>query len=258
LVTEVSDWLYNEFVASGKLPLILCFVSFILTFAVTRISTRMIRAGKGPFRDNVTSGGVHIHHAVYGVVLLTSGAVLALGAQTVGWRSCAGVLVGVGMSLVLDEFALILHLQDVYWSQQGRLSVDAISLTGAVLLLALIGVTPLGVADSSDGEVTTRLGVAVALLVHGALLALCLTKGKYGTALFGLFVPIALLVGLLRLARPRSLWARQFYSEEKTVRAVERASSFDARWQKRRDWWTNLIGGRPNEDAGSHSSRENQ
>lgn len=248
-MTEVSDWLNDEFVASGKLPLILCFVSFILTFAVTRISTRMIRAGKGPFRDNVTSGGVHIHHAVYGVVLLTSGAVLALGAQTVGWRSFAGVLVGVGMSLVLDEFALILHLQDVYWSKEGRLSVDAISLTGAVLLLALIGITPLGVADSTDGEVRTRLGVALVLLVHAALLALCLIRGKYGTALFGLFVPIALVVGVLRLARPRSLWARQFYNEERTARAVERAATFDARWKKRRDRWTNFIGGAPEDEA---------
>ncbi len=130
----MGDWLYDEFVASGKLPLILCFVSFIVTFAVTRLSTRMIRAGKGPFRDKVTSGGVHVHHAVYGIVLLTSGAVLALGAQTIGWRSVAGVLAGSGMSLVLDEFALILHLQDVYWTQEGRLSIDVISLTAAFLL----------------------------------------------------------------------------------------------------------------------------
>jgi hypothetical protein len=69
----------------------------------------MIRAGKGPFRDNVTPDGVHLHHAVYGIASLTVGAVVALGATSTFWRSVAGILVGAGMSLVLDEFALILH-----------------------------------------------------------------------------------------------------------------------------------------------------
>ena len=245
----MGEWLYDEFVASGKLPLILCFVAFIVTFAVTRLSTRMIRAGKGPFRDKVTSGGVHIHHAVYGVVLLTAGAVLALGAQTIGWRSVAGVMAGIGMSLVLDEFALILHLQDVYWTQEGRLSIDVISLTAAFLLLALIGVTPLGIGEATDGEVYTRWGGMLVLLLHGSLLALCLAKGKYGLSLFGVFIPVVLVVGAIRMARPHSVWARRFYDSAKLARADARAEQFDARWVVRRDWWTNLIGGRPSDDA---------
>jgi hypothetical protein len=244
----VSDWLYDEFVASGKLPLILCFVSFIVTFAVTRLSTRMIRAGKGPFRDKVTSGGVHVHHAVYGVVLLTSGAVLALGAQTVGWRSVAGVMAGIGMSLVLDEFALILHLEDVYWTQEGRLSIDVISLTAAFLLLALIGVTPLGIGEATDGEIYTRMSGMLVLFLHGLLLALCLAKGKYGLSLFGVFIPVVLLVGAIRMARPHSAWARRAYDAAKLARADARAEQFDARWVVRRDWWTNLIGGKPTDD----------
>jgi hypothetical protein len=254
----VGDWLYDEFVASGKLPLILCFVSFIVTFAVTRLSTRMIRAGKGPFRDKVTSGGVHVHHAVYGIVLLTSGAVLALGAQTIGWRSVAGVLAGSGMSLVLDEFALILHLQDVYWTQEGRLSIDVISLTAAFLLLALVGVTPLGIGEATDGEVYTRWGGLLLLVVHGALLALCLAKGKYGLSLFGVFIPVVLVVGALRMARPHSAWARRFYDTAKLARADARAEQFDARWVVRRDWWTNLIGGRPSDEVTSGATERNR
>ena len=254
----MGDWFYDEFVASGKLPLILCFVSFIVTFAVTRLSTRMIRAGKGPFRDKVTSGGVHVHHAVYGIVLLTSGAVLALGAQTIGWRSVAGVLAGSGMSLVLDEFALILHLEDVYWTQEGRLSIDVISLTAAFLLLALVGVTPLGIGEATDGEVYTRWGGILLLLMHGFLLALCLAKGKYGVSLFGVFLPVVLIFGALRMARPHSVWARRFYDTSKLARAEARAERFDARWLVRRDWWTNLIGGRPSDEVTSSATERDR
>jgi len=239
----MGDWLHEEFVQSGKLPLTLCFVAFIVAFAITRIATRMIRAGKGPFRDNVTPDGVHVHHAVYGIGSLMVGAVVALGATSTFWRSVAGILVGAGMSLVLDEFALILHLKDVYWSREGRLSVDVISLTAAVLLLALIGATPLGIGEASNGEVYTRLGTTLVVVLHGSLLAICLAKGKYGVSLFGLFVPVISTIGSIRLARPRSAWARHFYSEAKLERATGRSTAFDARWGSRWNWWTNFVGG---------------
>src|SRR5689334_25446386 len=95
---------------AGQVPFLLLFVSFLVTFAATRTITRMIRAGVGPFRNNV-AGGVHIHHAVPGIVLTVVGACLsvAVGGRR-PWAEAAGVVIGVGASLILDELALILHL----------------------------------------------------------------------------------------------------------------------------------------------------
>ena len=68
------SWFQREVVDEGKLPLFLCLVAFLLTFVATRVITRLIRAGKGPFKDNVSEGGLHVHHAVPGMFLLIIGA----------------------------------------------------------------------------------------------------------------------------------------------------------------------------------------
>jgi hypothetical protein len=111
----MASWWHRDMIAAGKLPLMLCFLAFVVTFVLTRTITRMIRDGRGPFRNQVTPSGTHIHHSVPGIILLIIGAFTAVGGpDSLGWRSFAGVAVGIGTSLVLDEFALILHLQDVY------------------------------------------------------------------------------------------------------------------------------------------------
>src|ERR1700742_556471 len=131
----------------------LCFLAFVVTFIATRTIPRLIRDGRGPFHNNVTGGGLHIHHAVPGLILLIVGALTAVGGpDSVGWLGFAGVTVGIGMSLVLDEFALILHLQDVYWSGEGQLSIEAVCLTAACIVLVLTGFSPLGVQHAAPVE----------------------------------------------------------------------------------------------------------
>ena len=137
----MGDWWQTEIVDPGKQPLLLCSVAFVVTFAVTRVIVRSIRAGKGGLKDNVV-GGVHIHHAVPGIILMAVFGLMGLGAQSTGWQSVAGVGFGAGLALVLDEFALILHLQDVYWGNEGRTSVDAVFLTAGVLFFVLVGSSP--------------------------------------------------------------------------------------------------------------------
>src|ERR1700760_2951796 len=147
----------------------LCLVAFVVTFATTRTITRLIRDDRGPFRNNVR-GGVHIHHAVPGLILLIIGALTAVGGpDQLGWQSFAGITVGIGMSLVLDEFALILHLQDVYWSGEGQLSVEAVSLAAACLGLTLVGFTPFGIDDVGDVERVVRVSATGVLIVDGVL-----------------------------------------------------------------------------------------
>src|SRR6201987_84088 len=168
-VSVMLSWWHRDVSAAGKLPLMLCFVSFVLTFVSTRAITRLIRDGRGPFR-NVTAGGTHIHHSVPGIVLLMIGAFTAVGGPgTVAWLSFSAVAIGIGTSLVLDEFALILHLQDVYWSGEGQLSVEAVSLTAACLGLALVGFSPFGVKDVDDIELSLRLTATGVLIVDGVL-----------------------------------------------------------------------------------------
>ncbi|NEE54027.1 hypothetical protein G3M55_56670, partial [Streptomyces sp. SID8455] len=98
-------------------------------------------------------GGVHIHHVVPGVVLTVIGGFGAVASSRQGIAAgvCA-VIFGVGAGLVLDEFALILHLDDVYWTEEGRQSVEVVVLTVSLVVLVLAGFSPLGVDDVSEDE----------------------------------------------------------------------------------------------------------
>ena len=242
----MSSWWERDVIAAGKLPLGLCFLAFVVTFVSTRTITRLIRDGRGPFRNNVTASGTHIHHAVPGLILLIIGAFTAIGGPgSLGWLSFSGVAVGVGMSLVLDEFALILHLQDVYWSGEGQISVEAVTLTAACLGLALVGFSPFGIQGASGIERSVRLSATVLLLIDGVFAVTCGLKGKYRCALFGLFLPPVAWVGAVRLARPKSIWARRRYHRERLERATRRAADFDRRWAPVQTDWEDFIGGRP-------------
>lgn len=125
--------------------LFLSSVAFFTAFAVVRGITHAIRAGIGPFR-NLSLGGRHLHHLVLGIVgLLTSGYLWLIrvgtgkrGQDDALSRSTA-MIYGAGSAITLDEFALWLNLEDVYWAKQGRESVDAVILFGAVLSIGLWG-----------------------------------------------------------------------------------------------------------------------
>lgn len=120
-------------------------ISFFLTFATVRILTHSIRAGRGPFH-NMEVGGRHIHHLVWGILLLLIvgyGWLLQIGTDIRARSRWPGrmmsFLYGAGAALTLDEFALWLNLQDVYWERQGRVSIDAVLLFGALLAIGLLG-----------------------------------------------------------------------------------------------------------------------
>jgi hypothetical protein len=242
----VHRWWHRDVIAAGKLPLMLCFLAFVVTFLVTRTITRLIRDNRGPFHNQVTSGGTHIHHSVPGLILLIVGAFTAVGGpNSLGWQGFAAVAVGVGVSLVLDEFALILHLQDVYWSGEGQLSVEAVSLTAACLGLGLVGFSPFGVEDVDNVEQSLRLSATGVLIVDALLAVVCVLKGKYRSALFGLFLPPFAVLGAIRLARPSSVWARQRYDEKRLTHATRRAAEFDHRWDPVLIDWEDFVGGKP-------------
>ncbi len=243
-----GDWWYDNIVEPGKLPMLLCLGAFVVTFILTRAITRMIRAGVGPFKNNVSSSGVHIHHAVPGILLLIFGALMAIRGPGSPWIEIAAVIIGVGTSLILDEFALILHLEDVYWSEEGRVSVELAGLTAACIGFVMLGTSPLGVDDVGAGELSIRLTLLTGLLIQALLIVICLLKAKYRAALISCFLPVVAWVCAIRLARPNSWWARHLYrGKKREKRAVERAAKFDRRWDPKWRWVSDLIAGSPSE-----------
>ncbi|MFH8406073.1 hypothetical protein ACH4FX_15020 [Streptomyces sp. NPDC018019] len=243
----MGHWWFRNIIEPGKLPLLLALVSFVLTFAVTRVITRLIRAGKGPFR-NIAPGGLHIHHVVPGVVLMVVGGFTALAGGRHGYGSgIAAVLFGMGVGLVLDEFALILHLDDVYWSEQGTKSVEIVIVTFALVALILGGALPFGVNELDPDEFHNRFRVVRTVGLNFLLALVALFKGKGRMAVIGVFVPFVALFGAVRLARPNSPWAKRFYRRRPKARAKAKVRAFrhDRRWNGLRRRVNHVIGGTP-------------
>ncbi|MFJ8693633.1 hypothetical protein [Streptomyces roseolilacinus] len=242
----MDHWFTRNIVEPGKLPLLLALSSFVLTFLATRTVTRLIRAGRGPFRD-VSTGGVHIHHVVPGVVLTLVGGFGSIGARGQVAAAVCALLFGTGAGLVLDEFALILHLADVYWTEQGRKSVEAVVLTTALVALVLGGSSPLGVDSLTPEERRDRANVLLTVGTNLLFVVVALLKGKFRTAVIGALVPFVALVGALRLARPDSPWARRAYRRRPRARARAglRAYRHDRRWAGLTRRFQGVVGGFP-------------
>ena len=108
----------------GQRAALLSWLSFTATFAGVRGITWSIRAGKGPF-GNLSLGGEHLHHYMWGIGILAGvGAVAVRGEDEQRRHPAVALSYGGGLALIIDEFALLLDLKDVYWAQQGRVSVD--------------------------------------------------------------------------------------------------------------------------------------
>ncbi|MBV8927936.1 MAG: hypothetical protein JO152_02260 [Mycobacteriaceae bacterium] len=238
-----------------------CLIAFILTFFVTRTIVRYIRhlsESDAPRKwwqpRNIGHGSLHIHHVVIGVVLVMISGVTMVTLAVDGGQAqftVTAVLFGVGAALVLDEFALILHLSDVYWAEDGRTSVDAVFAAAAVAGLLMLGLNPLSFFDlgmwRDNNSVLARIAVVAAALFTLALAVVVLLKGKVWTGLVGMFFTPLLVIGAIRLSRPHAPWARWRYTKRprRMHRALERE-----RWLRRpvvqaKLWLQDAISGMP-------------
>lgn len=238
--------------SSGKEPLFLLFLAFLITFALTRLYTRLARVyGWG----SASVGGVHLHHAVPGLVLALGAGLLSF----TPWgndspaQDVLAITFGVGAAFVLDEWALIFHLDDVYWSQEGRSSIDAVMVGSAVAGILMHTASPFGLQESEYPGPRTAVFALLALNYVFALV--CFTKGKSVVGAVGLLVPFVAVVGAARLAKPGSPWSRWFYELERgsdrrrdeRARKRERAlRRYDLGWQGRLERKiADVIGGAP-------------
>jgi hypothetical protein len=112
-------------------------VSFVLSFGVVRTSTVAIRSRGtfGPFRD-LHLGRRHIHHYVPGIAIALIAGGASIVSRNEGWDKWLALPFGTGLALTLDESALLLELEDVYWTEEGVISLQ-ITLAAIALLGAL-------------------------------------------------------------------------------------------------------------------------
>ncbi|MGB3770823.1 MAG: hypothetical protein WBA00_06750 [Rhodococcus sp. (in: high G+C Gram-positive bacteria)] len=241
----------------GRIPLLFFLVGFVAGFLFIRFSVRMIRAQVSWWPGNVTPGGHHVHHVVFGVVaMMVSGVgtitVFVDGTQTTG--AVLATIFGIGSALVLDEFALIFYLEDVYWAEQGRTSVDAVFVAVAATVLLLFGFTPLELFDVEAfreyPDIAIRSVVVVVAVINLLLAAIVLAKGKIWTGLVGLFFFPLLLIGAIRLSRPGAPWARWRYTRrpKRMDKALRRERTLRRPVVRAKVWLQNVIAGTPDID----------
>jgi hypothetical protein len=136
--------------------------SFAATFIAVRSITYMLRERRsvGPFR-NVRLGRRHIHHFVPGIVIAFAAGAAAILTRDEDLEPWLALPFGVGMGLTLDESALLLELEDVYWSREGLLSVQI-----TLAVMALLGALGLGLRVLRRGEEVLLEGPEPAPLVR--------------------------------------------------------------------------------------------
>jgi hypothetical protein len=235
---------HDEIVEPGKQPILVLLIGLIVGFGIIRTSTRMIRAQVKWWPGNVSAGGVHLHHELFGVVLMLVSGVISFGiTQLHPWLEILAFIFGFGAGLVLDEFALLLRLKDVYWSKEGRTSIDAVIVTVSLIALLLVHAVPFGLRDVSSGEATSRWLVFSIVAANFFFILVTALKGKFWLALLGTFVPFVGIVGAVRLATPTSPWARKRYGEKEMERARRRVVP----WDRRKHRLVSLIGGAPSQ-----------
>lgn len=244
----VTDF-YNRIAEHELQGLYLVLIGFILSFAFIRMSTRLMRSPKVPWWPGsiVSDGGVHLHHLVFGIVTMMiagAGGFAAFGNSP--WTEICAFAFGIGAGLTIDEFALWVYLDDVYWAEEGRSSIDATVIAAAAMMLALLGFTPFTI---EDGSIESILGTAVSALVVFLLVAICFLKGRILHGTIGFFVfPIAL-YGACRLGKPRSAWARRRYEERRPKKQARSEERFppDRRTERFKNAFRDMVGGKPSE-----------
>jgi hypothetical protein len=244
-----TDFWQDQILADDKQGLFLVLVGFILSFAFIRMSTRLMRSPRVPWWPGsvVSESGVHVHHLVFGIVtMMIAGAV---GFSVLGESPYAEICAfafGVGAGLTIDEFALWVYLDDVYWAEEGRSSIDATVIAAAGMILILLGFSPF---SFETGSVDTTIGSIVGAAAVFALVAICFAKQRlmHGTVGFFIF-PIAI-YGAARLGKPGSPWARKRYRDRNPAKQARAEKRFppDRRTERFKNAFRDIVGGKPSQ-----------
>jgi hypothetical protein len=244
----VSDLdLFTSAPEPGRESAFLLLLAFLVSFLFIRTSARLARSPRVTWwPGSVEAGGVHLHHLVWGIsLLLVAGFAAFVTDLYAPWWQITAIAFGIGAGLTLDEFALWVYLKDVYWSAEGRDSLDAVIVAAVLAGLVVAGVQPFELDDT--GSLVGAIAAAVVVL---ALAAIAFGKGRILLGAISMFVPVVGLYAAVRLARPGSPWASRRYRGErapKLERARERFGP-EQRGEVVRRRFLDAIGGAPSVD----------
>jgi hypothetical protein len=246
----ISDFWNDQLVAHDRQWLFLVLLGLVLSFGFIRLSTRLMRSPRVPWWPGsvVSDSGLHVHHLVFGIALMiAAGTISFAGFATSPIYEICAFAFGVGIGLTIDEFALWLHLDDVYWSKEGRSSIDAAVLVVAAIGLALVGIRPFDVTTDSVGAVA---GSVIVLLLNLAMVLICLAKQRLVHGTIGFLVPPLAIYGACRIGKPSSPWARRLYGERRPAKQAKAALRFspDRRTERFKERVRDILGGATEED----------
>jgi hypothetical protein len=237
------EHIYDLVVADeGRQRAFVCLAALLIAFFLIRTSARMTRAFAWWPGGVETGSGLHLHHFVWGIFLMLGSGFVGIGLHLhAPWGGIVAGIFGAGAGLTLDEFALWTRMEDVYWSEQGRSSLEAVAIVGTVGLLVVIGVRPFDLGDPGP-SITVSVAIGLSLLVS----VVAFLKGRILLGAVGLFILPVGLLGAVRIAHPQSPWARRRYPPGS--RRLAHAEHFDdptragARLRRR---LADLVAGRP-------------
>jgi hypothetical protein len=255
LASFITDFWNDQLVANDRQGVFLVLVGFVGSFAFIRMSTRMIRAEVSWWPGNVESeSGLHVHHLVFGIIAMMVAGTLGFAAfgHSPLTEICA-FLFGVGAGLTIDEFALWVYLEDVYWAEQGRSSIDATVIAAALIGLIVVGANPF----EASGEGATAIESIATWLAVIVFVAGSFTKGRRLHGIIGVFfVPLAI-YATCRIGKPNSPWAHHRYGAKhpgKQAKAEERFHP-GRRTDRFKEAFRDIVGGKPSEGV-AHATEE--
>jgi hypothetical protein len=245
IASFISDFWNDQLAEHDRQWLFLVLLGLVVSFGFIRLSTRLMRSPRVPWWPGsiVSDGGLHVHHLVFGIVLMIAAGTISFAGFAVSpiYEICAFGF-GVGIGLTIDEFALWVHLEDVYWAKEGRSSVDAAVIATGLMGLALLGVRPFDVETGTVGAVIgTILGVALSL----GTVIICFFKGRIMHGIVGFFIFPLALYGACRLGKPDSAWARHRYGERNPGKQAKAEARFrpERRTERFKERLRDAIGG---------------
>jgi hypothetical protein len=251
----IVDFWNDQLVANDRQGVFLVLVGFLGSFAFIRMSTRMIRAEVSWWPGNIESeSGLHVHHLVFGIITM-------MVAGTVGFAAfghsplteiCA-FFFGIGAGLTIDEFALWVYLEDVYWAEQGRSSIDATVIAAALIGMIVIGINPF--EAESEGATVVESIISWAIIIY--FLGASFLKGRRLHGILGVvFTPLAI-YATCRIGKPDSPWAHHRYGDKHPKKQAKAEERFHPgrRTDHFKEAFRDIVGGKPSEGV-THATEE--
>jgi hypothetical protein len=242
----LSEFWHDQLVEHERQGVFLVLVGFLASFGFIRLSARLGRSPRVPWWPGsvVSDSGLHLHHLVWGICLMMASGALGFALyDSSPWFEVCAACFGIGAGLTIDEFALWIYLEDVYWAREGRSSIDAAVIAGAAMLLVLLGAIPLEVDTGSvAGDIVLAVVAAGIFLLP---VVVCFGKERLLHGALGIFFTPLAVYGAVRVGKPRSPWARRYYGDRdphKQAKAEQRFRA-DRRTERFKERFRDMVGG---------------